>query len=347
MLSRNEILYWLEERDPGRLQSLWQRADTIRKNTVGDEVHLRGLLEFSNECVRKCAYCGMNAANSGLTRYCLSEDEIISCAKIAYDRGYGSVVLQSGDNPAMSAEWLGDIVAQIKTSFSLAITLSIGERSDSDLKLLKGKGADRYLLRFETSNLDLYREIKKQKSLKTHSRFKLLLKLRDMGYEIGGGIMIGLPGQTFAMVAEDIELFNTFDFDMIGVGPYIPHPGTSMGEKFLMSENRIPGQIPNSALLTRKVVALARIVCPESNIPATTALANISGSGFIIGLRSGANVIMPNITPEAFKALYNIYPTTSNHAINNEHDKIIAVISELGRKPGQGPGGRSRMPNLA
>ncbi|MEZ5359265.1 MAG: [FeFe] hydrogenase H-cluster radical SAM maturase HydE [Candidatus Zixiibacteriota bacterium] len=344
MLSRNEILGWLRKRNPVRLQELWEKADAVRKANVGDAVHLRGLIEFSNECVRKCSYCGMNASNYRLTRYCLTDDEIVACAKTAFERGYGSVVLQSGYNPEIPMQWLGDIIAQIKKSFGLAVTLSIGERTISELKHLKLMGADRYLLRFETSDLGLYQKIKLQKNLKSHPRIRLLQTLRELGYEIGGGIMIGLPGQTYSMVARDIELFQKLDLDMVGVGPYIPHPGTILGKQFLMAEENIPGQIPNSALFTRKVIALTRLACPQSNIPATTALANISSNGFIIGLRSGANVIMPNLTPEPFRSLYSIYPTTSNHIMNYNHFDILDAIAQLNRKPGTGHGGRVKFP---
>lgn len=342
MLSHNEILGWLRADNPIRLQELWDKANSVRKASVGDEVHLRGLIEFSNQCICKCTYCGLNATNFHLTRYCLTDDEILSCAKTAYERRYGTVVLQSGYNPEVSARWLGDIINQIKKSFGLAVTLSVGERKISDLKYLRRMGADRYLLRFETSDVKLFSELKVRSNLKSHPRLRLLVTLRDLGYEIGGGIMIGLPGQTYASVAKDIELFHTLDLDMIGVGPYIPHPGTPLGKRYLLCGQMDNSQIPNSALMTRKVIALSRLSCPHSNIPATTALANLSGNGLLVGLKSGANVIMPNITPEPFRALYTIYPATPNHAINYSHADISRIINELHRKPGRGLGGCKR-----
>jgi biotin synthase len=159
LLSRSDLLAWLHENDPVRLESLWRQADTLRKEEVGDDVYLRGLIEFSNHCVRRCAYCGLRAGHSEITRYRMTPDEILACAKEGVSYGYGTVVLQSGEDPGMQAAWLADVIRRIKIETPLAVTLSVGERESADYALWREAGADRYLLRFETANLSLYHSI--------------------------------------------------------------------------------------------------------------------------------------------------------------------------------------------
>jgi len=304
-MNRATILHWLRETDETKLEELWQLADTVRRENVGDEVHLRGLIEFSNHCVRRCGYCGLRNDNLKISRYRMSKSEIIDCARLAVEYGYGTVVLQSGEDYGVTRDWIADVVRTIKAETSLAVTLSLGERSRDDLAAWRIAGTDRYLLRFETSNPELFDRIHPSLPGRRSDRIAILRTLRELGYEVGSGVMIGIPGQTFDDLANDIELFRTLDLDMIGVGPYIAHPDTPLGQ------NSPPAgeQVPNSEEMTYKVVALTRIVCPKANIPSTTALATLNlANGRELGLCRGANVVMPNLTPVQYRDKYEIYP---------------------------------------
>ena len=310
-LCRNDILHWLCEDDPVRLEELWRAADECRRQHVGDSVHLRGLIEISNYCIRQCAYCGIRAANCSITRYRMSQQEILECARQAMPLGYGTVVLQAGEDPALTKEWVAELIRRIKQETGLAVTLSLGERSPVELTAWREAGADRYLLRIETSNSALFRRIhppRQGAGATTLSRVDQLALMRQLGYEIGSGSLIGIPGQSWHDLADDLMRYAQLDLDMIGVGPFIPHPETPLGS---LPESIDPqGQVPNSEEVTYRVMALARILCPQANIPSTTALATVNpNSGRELGLRRGANVIMPNLTPAAYRQLYEIYPS--------------------------------------
>jgi len=341
-LDHRRILAWLREEDPERLAELWMLADRVRAAHVGDAVHLRGLVEFSNVCRRQCAYCGLRAANGRLARYGMTAAEILACAVEAHARGYGTVVLQAGEDPRLSASWLGDLVKRIKDSTPLAVTLGVGERTAEDYRHWRECGADRYLLRTETADRALFARLHPPLAPDLPERPALLVLLRELGYEIGGGIMVGLPGQTCASVARDIELFAASDLDMIGIGAYLPHPETPLGREFLAGGPPVFDQIPNSELATLKVLALARLVCPEANIPATTALASISSGGYEHGLRCGANVIMPNLTPAAYRRRYDIYPSAVRQGERGQLDVIEKALAAAGRCRAEGRGDRRR-----
>src|SRR5512145_3394368 len=227
-LTIDEIERWLRQDDAARLEELWRQADAVRRQFVGDAVHLRGLIEISNHCVRGCRYCGLHAANDSLVRYRMTADEILACADSAVEFGYGTVVLQAGEDPGIETEWLADIVCRIKRQTQLAVTLSLGERSVDDLICWRQAGADRYLLRFETSDARLYGMIHPS-SAGQPDRIELLSELRHLGYEVGSGVMVGIPGQSFRSLAEDIDLFGRLDLDMVGIGPFIPNPHTPLG----------------------------------------------------------------------------------------------------------------------
>ncbi len=339
-MNPSEILTWLKEENKNRLEELWQRADRVRREHVGDEVHLRGLIEFSNYCVRLCEYCGLRVANQKIDRYRMSLEEILECARQAVVFGYGTVVLQSGEDWGTKQEWMAEVIRTIKKETSLAVTLSLGERSDEDLKAWRKAGADRYLLRFETSNPELYAKIHPSLAGKLSDRISLLKKLRTLGYETGSGIMIGIPGQTYEDIVKDIELFRTLDLDMIGVGPFIAHPETPLARKTSRS-----GQVPNTELMTYKVIAVTRVVCPEANIPSTTALATLNlAEGRELGLCRGANIVMPNLTPVKYRMKYEIYPAKACIRENATecHGCMKRRIESIGRQIGKGQGGRKR-----
>lgn len=347
-LDHATLVTWLRETDPTVLEPLWQRSDSVRAAHVGDEVHLRGLIEISNHCVRLCLYCGIRACAPGLTRYRMTADEIVACAREAAALGYGTVVMQSGEDPELTREFVADVIRRIKTDTGLAVTLSLGERSDEDLAAWKAAGADRYLLRFETSDPDLYRRIHPSLPGTVSDRVKQLLRMREIGYEIGSGVMVGIPGQTWDILARDIELFRDLDIDMIGIGPFLPSPRTPLGGDGA-DRLRAPDaeQVPNDEPTTLKVVALTRLVCPEANLPSTTALATIDpAAGRELGLSRGANIVMPNVTPPHYRVLYEIYP---GKACIHETAQVCRGCMErrivsIGRRLGKGPGGRRRAP---
>lgn len=344
----DRIVGILRENTPEKLESLWLEADRVRRLNVGDEIHLRGLIEISNICHRNCLYCGIRAGNVLVERYRLTKEEILDSASKACDFGYGSVVLQAGEDPGISAGWMADIVSEIKATTGLAITLSLGEREEADYVLWKNAGADRYLMRFETSNKKLFNEIHPPlPGQNPVDRCELLLKLREFGYEIGGGVMIGIPGQSVEDLARDIMLFKSLELDMIGCGPFVPHPQTPLGKKTQKTNTKIrENQVSCDVETAFKVIALTRLVCPKSNIPCTTAVATVGNeNGRKLGLMRGANVIMPNLTPVRYRKLYEIYPDKAAiyETAEQTHETVTRNIREIGRTVGTGRGDSQAM----
>jgi biotin synthase len=342
-MGKKEILNWLRETDAERLKNLWQRADETRRAHVGDAVHLRGLVEVSNFCARQCMYCGLRAGNVNLARYRMLADEIVEAAQQAVKFGYGTVVLQGGEDYGITTSWMTDIIRRIKNETPLAVTLSLGERTEKELLAWRAAGADRYLLRFETSDRNLFEEIHPPLGNRACDRLAILRQLKKIGYEVGSGVMVGIPGQTYASLANDIALFRELDLDMIGIGPFIPHPATPLGTgmRFFPSVNG--EQVPNTELMVYKTVALTRLVRPDANIPATTALATINKkNGRELGLQRGANVFMPNLTPLKYRRLYEIYPAKACVAETGDacNSCLSMRISAIGRHIGSGAGGR-------
>ena len=339
-LTHEEILGWLCESRPSALEQLFARADETRRMHVGDAVHLRGLIEISSYCARQCHYCGLRAARS-FPRYRMTREEILQCARQAVQLGFGTAVIQAGEDFGIEAEWLAEVIRTIKAETPLAVTLSLGERLPEELQLWRSAGADRYLLRFETSNRELYDAIHPPRGAVRSDRVAMLRELRALGYEIGSGVMVGIPGQTFEMLARDIELFEELDLDMVGIGPFLAHPDTPLGAE--PDHGAGSEQVPSSEWMVLKAVALTRLVCPEANLPSTTALATINTvDGREHGLESGANVFMPVLTPAPYRKMYEIYPgkacvdedaTQCNSCLRNR-------IELLGRYVGSGPGGR-------
>jgi biotin synthase len=381
-VNRDHILLWLEETNESRLEQLWAEADRVRHEHVGDEVHLRGLVELSNYCRRDCLYCGIRASRR-IERYRMTEDEVMDCVRTAQRLEYGTVVLQSGEDLGLTCDFIARLVRRIKTETPLAVTLSLGERSLEELAEWRAAGADRFLLKYETSDPELFHRIhppvgeerseKREErrgeardmtesrgdsdrvpSRKSNQRVELLKQTHDLGYEVGSGVMVGIPGQSFESLADDIMLFRDLDLEMIGCGPFVPHPGTPLGNLQSAICNpksemaRPQTQVPATDLMTTKVVALTRLVCPDANIPSTTALATVNKEhGRELGLTRGANVWMPNLTPLRFRALYEIYPGKAAVIDTAEqyHENLLATLAALGRRPGKGPGGR-RSPSV-
>ncbi len=344
-MTHSELLHWLHETDTSRLGTLWQRAEAVRREHVGEAVHLRGLIEVSNWCTRLCEYCGLRAPNRKVNRYRMTADEVVTCARRTVALGFGTVVLQAGEDPVLDREWVADVIRRIKAETTLAITLSLGERLPDELAAWRVVGADRYLLRFETSNRQLLKRIHPPRPGGPNDRLALLRLLRELGYETGSGVMIGIPGQTYADLARDLALFRELDLDMIGVGPFVPHPETPLGTA---GEHAPPPaeQVPNTASTTYIVMALTRLLCPLANIPSTTAVATLYGiDGQMLALQRGANVIMPNLTPEEYREQYQIYPEKACNY--DDSPATLALLREriaaLGRTVGVGRGDAPNM----
>ena len=291
-LSRNEIINILK--DDSQNDWLFSLADKTRHEYVGDAVHLRGLIEFSNICKRTCKYCGLRCENKDLDRYRIEPDDIVLYAQKAVEMGYRTVVLQSGEDKFYTKDILCDVIKRIK-NLDVALTLSIGERSFDEYKAFKDAGADRYLIRIETSDKDLYKQM--HPNMDFDNRVRCLKDLKKLGYEVGSGCLVGLPNQTVESLADDILFFKEIGADMIGIGPFIAHPHTPL-------KNAKNGDF----ILALKVMALTRLVLKDINIPATTAMETLNPKGRIIALQSGANVVMPNVTTTEFRAKYEIYP---------------------------------------
>jgi len=296
-LTKEEIVSLLSAEIPSENiaeYSLFQAADRVRKKYVGDGVHLRGLIEFSNYCKQNCLYCGFRRDNKNVTRFRLSREEIIQFAKDASEQGYKTVVLQSGEDPYFTAERMKDIISEIK-NFDLAVTLSIGEKTFEEYKAYKEAGANRFLMRIETTDKDLYSKL--DPDMDWENRLRCLEDLRELDYEVGTGCLVGLPNQTLESLADDILFFQDIGADMIGIGPFIPNDNTPMKDE--------KGGTFEMAL---KVMAITRLLLPDINIPATTAMETLNPNGRLIALQSGANVVMPNVTQGDYRKFYEIYP---------------------------------------
>jgi len=343
-LDRDGIRAWLTEQDRAALETLWRRADEVRRARVGNDVHLRGLIEITNYCARDCAYCGIAACAGPLRRYRMTHDEILVCATQGRDFGFGTIVLQGGEDPGLTGAFVAGVVRAIKTETGAAITLSLGERSESDLRAWREAGADRYLLRFETTDPALYHRIHPSLPGTVSNRLGQLLRMREIGYEIGTGVMVGIPGQTWDTLANDIWTFRHYDMDMIGIGPYLPDPRTPLAGPLGAELSAPPSlQVPNDELTTLKAVALTRLVCPGTNIPSTTALSILDpAAGRANGLCRGANVVMPNLTPPEYRALYQIYPGKAgvHETADVLTETVLELIVGLGRTVGKDAGGR-------
>lgn len=249
---------------------VYREADRVRREAVGDTVHIRAIIEFSNICSRQCIYCGLNCRNSELERFRMSREEIVRSAKAAVDAGYRTIVLQSGEDRSYPVERLGEIVEAVKSigNDPPAVTLSCGEMSHEDYEYLRQKGADRYLLKHETADPELYGKLHPCGTLE--DRVKCLRDLKALGYETGSGFMIGLPGQTLETVADDLLLLKDIGCHMAGIGPFIANPKTPLA-----------GARNGDPELTRRAVAIARLLLPHANLPVTTSLSvlTVSGSG--------------------------------------------------------------------
>lgn len=299
---------------------VYAKADKARKENVGDIVHIRAILEFSNYCKRKCKYCGLNCTNKNVNRYRMASEEIISTVYEAAMNGYKTIVLQSGEDAYYNPKILGEIVKSIKR-FNIDVTISSGEMDYDSYAYLKDCGADRYLLKHETADDKLYQFLHPCGTL--DERVQCLKNLKKLNYETGGGFMVGLPNQSLETLAKDILLLKEIGCEMAGIGTYITHPSTELKD------------FPNgSTELTKRAVALTRIVMPKINLPATTSLGVLNAKEKDDVFSCGANVIMQKVTPNKYKALYEIYPSKlSDTNIRLQRIKLENDIKSLNRIP--------------
>lgn len=331
-MNHAQVLALLRSEHPAELCA---RADAVRAREVGDEVHLRGLLEVSSHCRRACTYCGLASHRRGLPRYRMSAEEVLQGAEVAHELGYGSVVIQAGEDPGLSSEWVAQVVQRIKERTPLAITLSLGERME-DLARWREAGADRYLLRIETTDPQLHKRIHPPRpGHDPDHRFRVLERLHELGYAVGSGVMVGIPGQSWESLAGDLLWFRDQGLAMVGLGPWVPDPATPLSQAPTLPDDQ---QVPHDAATTLRVLALTRLLCPQAHIPSTTALATLGGRQD--GLRCGANVVMPNLTPPQYRFLYQIYPHKAGSDLGIlEMDRLVRdQLRALGRPPGRGRG---------
>jgi len=292
--TREEIVALLTAGDADT-DALYRAADAVRAGHVGDTVHLRAIIEFSNHCVQNCLYCGLRRNNRRLFRYRMSPDEIFAAAAVARDQGYRTVVLQSGEDPGYPTSELARLVHRLKDQLDVAVTLSVGELPRVVYRELRTAGADRYLLKHETADPALFARLRPGTTLA--GRLEKLVWLRELGYQVGSGNMVGLPGQTVESLAADVILLRELEVEMAGIGPFIPHPDTPLA-----------GAPPGPLELTLDVLAVTRLVLPRAHLPATTAMSVLHPEGRQRALACGANVVMPDLTPEPYRRHYEIYP---------------------------------------
>jgi biotin synthase len=295
-LSDDEILHIIETENSGEIESLFARARKVRETHYGKGVFFRGLIEFTNYCKNDCYYCGLRCSNKNLERYRLSPEEILDCCRAGDKLGFKTFVLQGGEDLWFTTERVAQIVSAIRREFpEHAITLSIGERPLEDYELFFRSGANRYLLRHETASKEHYAKLHPS-SMSFENRKQCLWNLREIGYQVGAGFMVGSPYQTPECLLADIRFLEELQPQMVGIGPFIPQKDTPFKD---MAQGPLE--------LCLKMVALARLVLPKALIPATTAMGTIAPNGRELALNSGANVVMPNLTPVAVRKFYALY----------------------------------------
>lgn len=297
ILSRDEFVLLLQQSgDADVREMLRQEAFALCRKYYGNKVYIRGLIEFTNYCKNNCYYCGIRRDNRNVRRYRLTEEEILSCCREGYALGYRTFVLQGGDDPYFTDERMTELIRRIKENHpDCAITLSIGEREKESYRKFREAGADRYLLRHETADEAHYRSLHPQEMSLFH-RMKCLYDLKELGYQVGAGFMVGSPGQTLVNIADDLLFLHRLQPEMVGIGPFIPHHDT-----------RYAGEKAGSVDMTIFLLSVIRILLPKVLLPATTALGTMDPFGREKGLLAGANVVMPNLSPEKNRKDYSLY----------------------------------------
>lgn len=295
-LSDNELKMLIEDESDNTAEYLAKRADEIRRRHYGNKVFLRGLIEISSYCKNDCLYCGIRRSCKSAERYRLDRQQILDCAEIGYKLGLRTFVMQGGEDAFFTDEYVCGIISELRQRYpDCAITLSLGERSAESYRKMKEAGADRYLLRHETASEELYKKIHPEE-MSLDNRIKCLYNLKETGFQTGSGFMVGVPFQTVGDIIKDIRFLQELQPQMIGIGPFIPHRDTPFGK-----------EKSGTLSLTLRLLGILRLMFPRVLLPATTALGSISENGRILGLKTGCNVIMPNISPEDARKKYNLY----------------------------------------
>ena len=277
-------------------EPLAEAADIRRRENYGDKVYIRGLIEFTNYCRNNCYYCGIRRDNKKAERYRLTKDEILLCCDEGYRLGFRTFVMQGGEDPYYTDEMICDIISKIKSRYpDCAVTLSIGEKPRESYQAFFDAGADRYLLRHETADPEHYGKLHPE-AMSLENRKRCLFDLKEIGYQVGSGFMVGSPYQTTENLISDLRFLQKLQPDMIGIGPYITHADTPFAE-FKSGD----------VMLTLRLVSILRLMFPYALIPSTTALGTIHPQGRELGLKAGANVVMPNLSPVSVRKLYSLY----------------------------------------
>lgn len=321
-LSEKELTMLIEGRNEAGLSDfLFERARAVRERYYGKDIYVRGLVEFSNFCKNDCYYCGIRRSNKDVSRYRLSEDEIFECCEKGYDLGFRTFVLQGGEDPWYDEKRIESLVKGIKKRFSdCAVTLSVGEHPKEAYKRWFEAGADRFLLRHETADDVHYRALHPEE-LSLENRKRCLYDLKELGYQVGCGFMVGSPFQKTEHIVKDLLFIKDFSPDMVGIGPFIPCRNTPF-------EKEKAGTLE----LTVFLLAVVRLMNPTVLLPATTALASIDPVGREKGILAGANVCMPNLSPQAVRGKYNLYDGKANSG--SEAAEALAELSERVKKIG-------------
>ena len=327
-LSAKELVVLLTE--PDAAAPLYAAADRVREKYVGPQVELRGLIEFSNICKQNCLYCGLRRDNQQVPRYRLEAQMILDFGRRAVELGYKTLVLQSGEDEFFAPERFGPVLAELK-KMGVALTLSIGEKTREEYAALRAAGADRYLLRIETTDKELYEKM--DPGMSWDNRVRCLRDLKELGFEVGTGSLVGLPGQSVESLARDILFFQELDVDMVGIGPFIPTPDTPLADA-----------AGGTFDLACRMMALTRLLLPDANIPATTAMETLQPDGRMLALKRGANVVMPNVTDTDYRKMYMLYPgkICINDAPADCRGCVTAKIEGIGRTISQDQGFRRK-----
>lgn len=314
-LTKTEWIRLIEGRTEDISVFLFARAREVRHKYYGKDVYIRGLIEFTNYCKNDCYYCGIRCSNRNLSRYRLTEEEILSCCRNGYRLGFRTFVLQGGEDPWFTEARMTDLIRKIRKEFpDCAITLSIGEREKTEYQKYHEAGADRFLLRHETANEVHYRYLHPA-DLSLNYRKECLWNLRHIGYQVGSGIMVGSPGQTAEHLAEDMLFLQELQPHMVGIGPFIPHKDTPFKE-----------EKHGSPELTLYLLGLVRLMLPKVLMPATTALSTIHTDGRKKGILAGANVVMPNLSPQENRKLYSLYD--NKRCMGDEAAEGLAMLRQ-------------------
>lgn len=323
-LSLSDYMYLIENRSEESAELLASLAVEARKKVYGNTVFIRGLIEISNICKNDCLYCGIRKSNQSCERYRLTPEQILECAEEGYSLGFRTFVLQGGEDGYFTDDRLCNLISSLKKHcMECAITLSLGERSFESYKKLYDAGADRYLLRHETANEEHYKRLH-PKEMSFERRIKCLYDLKKIGYQTGCGFMVGSPYQTNKTLAEDLKFIESFQPDMCGIGPFIPHKNTPLKE---MEAGTVE--------LTCYLLSIIRLICPSILLPSTTALGTIHPFGRELGIQAGANVVMPNLSPRSVRKKYELYNNKictgaeSAQAVDSLKQRMSAVGYEI------------------